>query len=61
MKSPDEVKKKMGLYIKIENPDMEDQKIERCSTEHGTNESLQFRGWSCRTYKDGGSSFNVEI
>lgn len=34
MKSPDEVKKKMGLYIKIENPDMEDSKIDRCSTEH---------------------------
>ena len=34
MKSPDEVKKKMGLYIKIENPDMADDKIDRCSIEH---------------------------
>jgi len=34
VKTPDEVKKKMQLYIHIENPDMDPRQIERCSTEH---------------------------
>jgi len=34
MKSREDVKKKMENYIKIENPDMDDNKIKRCSTEH---------------------------
>jgi len=34
MKSKEDVRKKMANYIKIENPDMADDKITRCSTEH---------------------------
>jgi glycosyltransferase involved in cell wall biosynthesis len=34
IKEKEEVKKKMQLYIHIENPDMDMRKIERCSTEH---------------------------
>jgi glycosyltransferase involved in cell wall biosynthesis len=34
MKSREDVKRKMENYIKIENPDMDDNKIKRCSTEH---------------------------
>jgi len=34
VKDKEEVKKKMQLYIHIENPDMDLKKIERCSTEH---------------------------
>jgi len=34
MKTPEEVKKKMALYIKIENPEMGDNHINECSTEH---------------------------
>ena len=34
VKSKEEVKKKMELYIHIENPDMDMRKIEKCSTEH---------------------------
>lgn len=34
VKSPEEVKKKMELYIQIENPDMDPRKIANCSTEH---------------------------
>lgn len=34
MKTSEEVKKKMALYIHIENPNMEMGKIDRCSTEH---------------------------
>jgi glycosyltransferase involved in cell wall biosynthesis len=34
VKSPEEIKKKMQLYIGIENPDMDPRQIEKCSTEH---------------------------
>jgi glycosyltransferase involved in cell wall biosynthesis len=34
VKSQEEVKKKMQLYIRIENPDMDPRQIEKCSVEH---------------------------
>ena len=34
VKTPEEIKKKMQLYIHVENPDMDPRKIEKCSTEH---------------------------
>jgi glycosyltransferase involved in cell wall biosynthesis len=34
IKSKDEIKHKMQLYIGIENPDMDKRQIEKCSTEH---------------------------